>query len=217
MRIIFVSVFIALLFFSASCSSDSSGFDEGPMITVVAPMDDSVFEPGAVMHLALATTNFELGPPNESPASDAAHDHDESDAEHEHAELAVDNSELEAEHDHSTHEHGLRAELLQVSEEALYHEQGALDSHTEPEHENMQALSPGSRDGHYHIYLDSARDSDPHLTAWDYEVDYQLPADIAPGSHLIYIELRDNNHNSVEVGGERRFTVLFFTVAAAVQ
>jgi hypothetical protein len=66
---------------------------------------------------------------------------------------------------------------------------------------------PGSGDGHYHIYLDEARDGDPHITAWSYSPSYQLPEDIESGFHTLRVELRDNEHASLGIED-----VLFFQV-----
>ena len=81
------------------------------------------------------------------------------------------------------------------------HEEEGEHAHEEPE------LAPGSRDGHYHVYLDSARDDDPHVTDWHHHLEYELPLEIAPGTHTLRVELRDNDHQSVGIDD-----IVFFTV-----
>jgi len=77
---------------------------------------------------------------------------------------------------------------------ATAHENGEA----EHEAEHMEVTVVAS-EGHYHIYLDDARGSDEHVTAWTHEVDVPLPADLAVGTHLLRIELRDNHHNEIGV------------------
>ena len=64
------------------------------------------------------------------------------------------------------------------------------------------------REGHYHIYLDGEDDGADHLTRWTSVVDFQLPANIAPGTHYLRINLRAPDHHAL--GIEER---VYFVVA----
>ncbi|MCB9029612.1 MAG: hypothetical protein H6619_01060 [Deltaproteobacteria bacterium] len=68
-------------------------------------------------------------------------------------------------------------------------------------------LNPDANEGHYHVYLDDADGTDHHLTSWQIDDSYQLPAELESGTHTLRFELRDNNH--VKVGPE---DVVFFDV-----
>jgi hypothetical protein len=54
-------------------------------------------------------------------------------------------------------------------------------------------------EGHYHVYLDTDDDSAEHLTAWDANYFYQLPDDIAPGSHTLRVNLRGTDHHALGI------------------
>lgn len=60
--------------------------------------------------------------------------------------------------------------------------------------------------GHYHVYLDTDDDSADHVTAWSELLDFELPADLAPGEHVIRISLRAPDHHAV--GAEERVTIV---------
>ena len=63
------------------------------------------------------------------------------------------------------------------------------------------------REGHYHIYLDAEDDSADHLTQWTPMVDFQLPDDIAPGSHFLRINLRAPDHHALGIEERVHFVV----------
>jgi hypothetical protein len=60
-------------------------------------------------------------------------------------------------------------------------------------------------EGHYHVYLDTDDDSADHLTAWTETADFELPGDLAAGSHELRISLRAPDHHAV--GVEDRVTI----------
>ena len=53
--------------------------------------------------------------------------------------------------------------------------------------------------GHYHVYLDTDDDEADHATAWTETLDFELPAELEPGSHEIRISLRAPDHHAVGV------------------
>ncbi len=75
---------------------------------------------------------------------------------------------------------------------------------------SSDATSPYANLGHYHVYLDDASGTDPHLTAWTYEGEFQLPDELSPGTHSLRFELRDSYHTPLSVAGSE--AVLFFKV-----
>ena len=64
------------------------------------------------------------------------------------------------------------------------------------------------REGHYHIYLDTEDDSADHLTQWTPVVDFQLPEDIAPGSHFLRVNLRAPDHHALGIEERVHFVVV---------
>ena len=75
-------------------------------------------------------------------------------------------------------------------------------------HEDEAATSdPDATEGHYHVYLDDAQGSDPHLTAWTHEGSYTLPTTIAVGEHSLRFELRNNHHIPVGTGGSEDLVI----------
>ena len=53
--------------------------------------------------------------------------------------------------------------------------------------------------GHYHIYLDTDDDRADHITDWTESNELILPADIAPGTHVIRVSLRAPDHHTIDV------------------
>jgi len=146
---------LSLLLFTVACGS-SSGFDDGPQVTITDPSNDQAFASGSRIIVRLTTRNFVLGPPNDfNSSAEDSHDDGESSVEDTHDDDA--------------------ARTSQLVEQA------------------------GSGDGHYHLYLDDAVASDPHVTAWTDVVDYEIPGDLPAGIHSFRLELRDNDHQIVGV------------------
>ena len=73
-----------------------------------------------------------------------------------------------------------------------------------------EEIDPTATEGHYHIYLDDAEGSDPHLTQWGTTGAFQLADDISSGTHSLRIELRNNDHLRVGIPGSE--AILFFDV-----
>lgn len=71
--------------------------------------------------------------------------------------------------------------------------------HSDSEHAAQSDDHAEVYSGHYHVYLDSDDDSDPHLTAWDSSYFYQLPADIEPGIHTLKVSLRGGDHHALGI------------------
>lgn len=231
----FFSIYILIVlfvFFGIACGSDS-GQSSNAQVTVLSPLDDSSFARGGVVRYEIATTNFSLVPPfdrrvalrhgdvpEDSHGSESNHDDSSS-----HGESSSDEgtdhevTEHEASND-SSHE---MDEVLE-EEESSAHEDEHLeeDSHSnsddshehgddESDHSHdSSAVNPAATEGHYHLYLDEASGTDPHITAWSYEGEYQLPDDISPGTHSLRFELRDNNHTRIGTAGAE--AVIFFEV-----
>lgn len=53
--------------------------------------------------------------------------------------------------------------------------------------------------GHYHVYLDTNDDAADHVTAWSESLEFTLPENLAPGSHVIRISLRAPDHHAIGV------------------
>jgi len=77
----------------------------------------------------------------------------------------------------------------------------------EGEHSEPTGNHGNVNSGHYHVYLDSDNDADDHVTAWADELEYTLPADLAPGDHVIRISLRAPDHHAVGVETSVTITV----------
>ncbi len=92
-----------------------------------------------------------------------------------------------------------------VDEDSANHMADSEDHMHDPNETN-----PDAREGHYHVYLDDASGTDPHLTAWTSVGVYHLPENIQAGTHSLRFELRDNNH--VPLGTPGSEVVLFFQV-----
>ena len=67
------------------------------------------------------------------------------------------------------------------------------------EHDDSGSDHGDVTSGHYHIYLDTDDDSADHITAWTETNELMLPADIAPGAHVIRISLRAPDHHAIDV------------------
>ena len=89
-----------------------------------------------------------------------------------------------------------------TSEDTITHDDGGDDSHVDE-----VAINPDAREGHYHVYLDSASGDDPHLTSWQHNDSFELSEDISTGMHSLRFELRDNSHAPVGIE-----TIYFFEV-----
>lgn len=94
------------------------------------------------------------------------------------------------------------------SDDSMTHDDtdGSTDTHSH----DTTATNPSAREGHYHVYLNDASGSDPHITDWNYTGSFPLPANLAPGTHSLRFELRDNEHTPV--GTDWSEAVLFFVV-----
>jgi hypothetical protein len=62
------------------------------------------------------------------------------------------------------------------------------------------------RIGHYHLYLDTNDDAAEHITAFSDSLEFVLPANIAPGTHILRISLRATDHHPI--GVEDSVTIL---------
>jgi hypothetical protein len=62
---------------------------------------------------------------------------------------------------------------------------------------SSEETNPFAIEGHMHIYLDGGAGSEPHITSWSYATPLTIPADLAPGTHSLRVELRDNEHTPV--------------------
>jgi len=62
--------------------------------------------------------------------------------------------------------------------------------------------------GHYHVYLDTDDDTADHLTAWDDNYYFQLPADITSGLHTLRVNLRGADHHGLGIEHEIEFEVI---------
>ena len=186
MKIIFstCALLAPALIFSA-CSSSNGEFDEGPSVSIVSPSDDQSFAAGSRITLEFVTRNFELGPPSDAGGHGDSHG-EESHGEEAHNEDSHGGDSTEGESSHS----------LEGMHQA-----------------RSEELAAGSRDGHYHIYLNEATDEDEHVTAWDLTYEYPLPSDLEPGTHSLRVELRNNEHQALEREDGSRFEdVVFFNV-----
>lgn len=80
------------------------------------------------------------------------------------------------------------------------HDMGSEDDGGEHANESDDHASAAS--GHYHVYLNWVDDADDHLTAWDTQLGYTLPADLPIGEHTIRVSLRAADHHAVGVHTE---------------
>jgi hypothetical protein len=98
------------------------------------------------------------------------------------------------------------------------HDPGEHDHNDAALHSDSGHASEGDNhsqvySGHYHVYLDSNDDSDPHLTAWDSSYFYQLPDNVEPGIHTLRVSLRGSDHHALDIEQAVKIQV---TDAAAV-
>ncbi len=206
MKIIFstCALLAPALIFSA-CSSSNGEFDEGPSVSIVSPSDDQSFAAGSRITLEFVTRNFELGPPSDAGGHGDSHG-EESHGEESHGEGSqgeeAHGEEAHGEEAHNEDSHGGDS----TEGESAHSMEGMHQARSEE-------LAAGSRDGHYHIYLNEATDEDEHVTAWDLTYEYPLPSDLEPGTHSLRVELRNNEHQALEREDGSRFEdVVFFNV-----
>ncbi len=203
MRLFKLILAVPLLFSVVACggSSGSDGFSgtigqNGQKLVVMDPADNAVFAPGETISFSLRTENFTLAVPNDRRDQSKHHiDTHEVDVDAlaeaaEAAGLVEGEEEQHAEHDTS------------MEEESVH---DTSDGHSHDD----SSTHPHATEGHYHVYLNAAADSDEHTTQWVTSLDYTLPEDLPAGSHSLRFELRDNDH--VKVGAE---TIYFFSVSA---
>lgn len=175
---------------SACGSSDGS---QGASIEVVEPRSELTLSPGDIIEYQVRTVNFTLANPFTDRMLDFRHEgHDHGDEQDQDSNNSLETPptptpSLSAGMDHSP-----------TQTEVSDHDHSSLET------------NPHAVEGHYHIYLDDAAGSETHTTAWTEHGEYQLPLDIAPGTHSLRFELRDNNH--ILVGTTHSEAVLFFEV-----
>ena len=98
---------------------------------------------------------------------------------------------------------------LAPPEDAHGHDDSAMpsDGASEEHHDSDSSLHPDAAGaihndvsvGHYHLYLDTNDDAAEHVTAFSDSLEFDLPADIAPGTHTFRISLRARDHHMIGV------------------
>jgi hypothetical protein len=177
-----------LLACTMGCGSDS-GSSATAQISIQSPSEDVEVRAGDVISYRLMLTNFVLAPPFSHRETQRNHPEDSAE------EGAVHDVEAEATEDHH---------------EQPVDEHGEEAAHPDDGHDHGGSESnPSAREGHYHIYVDDAAGTDPHLTRWATEDSFEVP-ELPSGTHSLRFELRDNNH--VPIGTPGSEAVLFFRV-----
>lgn len=190
-----VACFVFFSLFLISCGGGASdnytgkAGELGQRLSVLAPEDGATFKPGDKINFALQTENFSLREP--SPVSHSPSSHSTG---HSHS---MENDGVSA-HNHKTFKHHVGPDGVNLEE---------LRDAAEKEGLVEVASSRLSKNGHFHVYLNELVDSDPHLTSWNLNPEYQLPDDIPEGFHSLRFELRDDLHQ--KVGSE---SIYFFEV-----
>ena len=207
-----ICVFFALSL--AACGGSSGGGEDftgvvgegGQKLVVMDPTDNAVFAPGDTITMTIHTENFSLAAPfDRRPEGGITKHHiDPNEVDIEALAEAAEAAGIVEVHPHSegepAHSHG--------EEEMHMHEEGGHDMDDGHAHDD-NSLHGDAKEGHYHIYLNDAAGSDPHVTAWSSVAEFTLPEDIPAGNHSLRFELRDNTH--VKVGAE---TIFFFSVSS---
>lgn len=74
----------------------------------------------------------------------------------------------------------------------------AVEVHAEELHAHDDTASENSvsatKQGHYHLYLDDAQGSDPHITGWTLTPVVRIPDSIRSGTHVLRFEFRNDQH-----------------------
>lgn len=178
----------------SSLTFSGTAGEQGQRILIMDPVSDAIFSPGQSIAFMLHTENFTLqAPPSHADKHVTDADNLDVEALREAAEAA---GLLEDEHEHQEETASASAPEPEHADDGHTHDSNSVHGHATA--------------GHYHVYLDAASDTDPHVTAWSHELEYSLPAEIEPGPHSLRFELRDDQH--VKVGAE---TVYFFIVGSA--
>ena len=186
----------------------------GQMIDIQEPFEGNSFRAGEVISFSLRTENFDLAPPFDrrrvSSVDVRAHHVDPDAVDVDALGDAVQDAGLgtnaDEEHGHSGEQPHSHSDETDSHE----HDSANAETHGDDGHSHGASMSEASRqatEGHYHVYLNDAEGSDPHITSWSDTLDYELSSDIPVGTHSLRFELRDNNH--VIVGAE---TIYFFDV-----
>ncbi len=179
----------SLISFALACGS-SSGSDQA-IIRVVSPETDTSFAAGSNLDFEIETINFTLKDPTvRTFVRHGDEDHGDSNTEHGDTEHE---SELPVE-DHN--------ESDPISE-------SADNNHNDHDH-NSNDTNPTAKEGHYHVYLNDAQNTDSHLTLWNKQGTFTLPQNLSAGTHSLRFELRDNNH--VRLGTATSEAILFFKI-----
>ncbi|MCB0344328.1 MAG: hypothetical protein KDD66_04390 [Bdellovibrionales bacterium] len=204
MRVI-LRLAIAFSLLAATACGGSSGGDSfsgtvgenGQKLVIMSPADNSVFLPGQTISFVVETENFSLAVPLDRRTSteEAKHHIDPNEADIEELAEAAEAAGLIEGDEAADEEMAMMEESEHSSEDGHSHDESSTHGH--------------AVEGHYHVYLDGAQDTDAHVTEWANDFEYALPNEISAGNHSLRFELRDNEH--VKVGAE---TIYFFSVDA---
>ena len=186
---------VALAMTAIACGS-SDGSSTAATLKIMSPEAGSVYTAGDAVEYEIETLGFVLAPPFNKRS---LRDHP--------GEEEMTHEDSHADSHGSSHEDMSTPEEHQDDHDTMPHEHES-DAHSDDH--GADDTNPTAREGHYHVYLDAAAGSDPHLTSWSYIDSFELPADLTPGTHTLRFELRDNNH--MLVGSTGSEAVLFFEV-----
>ena len=174
--------FLFCVFSLAACGGGGSGGSKDPVLRIESPAQNEDFAAGDTVTMRIAVENFQFEPPINARLSslskeDGAEDSTHGDAESQESETSS----------HDSHESS----------------QDAVDAH----HGSDSEGSFSSNRGHYHVYLDACEGD--HITAWHVSedngttqvsiVDFELPADLASGSHYLCVDLRNSGHQQLGI------------------